>query len=509
MKSIISFFRKIQWKLTISYALVTAGTVMVLAAVMVGIALFVESRVTSRTFDSFYWSKTGFQDNIPYLLDDQDALQSWLDRVQAHGFLTKDFTSTTLRETLDYANTLIIKTSPIFVLDTDLNLIAASPNQEDSTIEDAFDVNSKAMQEILGQALEGHKIYDWQSIPKADGSFVAAFPLRKSDEEPIDAIVVYMIKPMAFATPTNLTLYTTFFGLTSMIMLIISFPVGALFGWLVSRGFSKRLTSLSFVTEEWRKGDFSKKVNDRSGDEIGELTRSLNNMAEQLQTYIQTKDELTRIEERNYLARELHDTVKQQTYAARMQLSAAKNLVTTNPDAAQEHIEAALQLNRETQQELKQIIEQLRPAALEGAGLVQAVITYLERWQEHTGIHADFRFSGEREIPLDVEQGLYRVIQEGLSNIARHAESDTVELSIRFEPQLITLTIEDHGRGFDPEEIPSGSMGLAGMRQRLQEINGRLMIESIPAVGTKLTVVVNLAQNDSRRLNDQKMERLA
>ncbi|HEY3476552.1 MAG TPA: hypothetical protein VGK56_18190, partial [Anaerolineales bacterium] len=101
------FFRQLQWKLTLSYAVVTAGTVIVLTLLFIGIAAYFETQNSSRTFDSFYWSKTGFQDNIPYLLDDPQALQEWLERVQQTGFVWEDFQSSTVRETLDYANTLV------------------------------------------------------------------------------------------------------------------------------------------------------------------------------------------------------------------------------------------------------------------------------------------------------------------------------------------------------------------------------------------------------------------
>ena len=95
-----------------------------------------------------------------------------------------------------------------------------------------------------------------------------------------------------------------------------------------------------------------------------------------------------------------------------MQLTAAKNLLVIQSQAAAEHIETALQLNRETQQELKLIIDELRPAALEGKGLAQALREYADRWQEHTGIQVETVISGERPLPLDVEQALYRVLQE-------------------------------------------------------------------------------------------------
>jgi NarL family two-component system sensor histidine kinase LiaS len=272
----------------------------------------------------------------------------------------------------------------------------------------------------------------------------------------------------------------------------VALPVGALFGWLVTRGLRKRLVNLSAASQAWSKGDFSVSPRDPSGDEIGELTRNLTGMAEQLQNLIHTNDELARMEERNRLARDLHDTVKQQTYAARMQLTAAKNLLGSDPSAAVGHLDTALQLNRETQQELKLIIDELRPAALQGKGLAQAVKEYAERWQEHTGIKVETVISGERSLPLEVEQVLYRVLQEALSNIARHAEADRVGISLNAGPEKVTLVIADNGRGFDVNEVSSSSYGLSGMTTRLSEIGGALHVDSTLSAGTTLTAEVIL-----------------
>jgi len=496
MKSIFSFFRRIQWKLTLSYAVVTVSTVIVLAALLVGIALYTESQVNTRVFDSFYWSKTAFQDNIPYLMDDPVALQDWLERVQSQGFAWTDFQSYTVRESLDYANTLRLGTQPIYVLDPKLNLIAAAPLDTPSTIGKPFKshtLNGFGMESILEAALVGDKNYTAQSYPLPDGTYMVAFPLRKTDDDPVIAIIIYTLKPVAFATPTNLSLYTTFFVVISIIMLAVALPVGAVFGWLASRGLRKRLGNLSVAAKAWSKGDFSAAPRDRSGDEIGELTRNLTGMAEQLQALLHTRDELVRVEERNRLARDLHDTVKQQTYAARMQLSAVKNLLESDPQAAGEHLESALQLNRETQQELKLIIDELRPAALAGKGLAQALQEYAVRWQEHTGIKVETAISGERSLSLDVEQALYRVLQESLSNVARHAEADTVGLSLSMAPEQVTLIVADNGRGFDLDAVSSNSLGLAGMQQRLSEVSGTLKVESTLAVGTTVTAEVKLS----------------
>ena len=490
-----NFFRRLQWKLTLSYAVVTAGTVIVLTMLLVGIAAYFEFQNNTRTYDSFYWSKTGFQDNIPYLLDEPQALQTWVERVQKEGFTWNDFQPYTVRETLDYANTLVTKSQPIYVLDPNLNLIAAAPLEDPSLIGKPFKPRSTvgfSMESILQAALVGDKNYTAQSTRSPDGTFVVAFPLRKSDFDPVAAIVIYYLKPVTFATPSNLYIYQTFFVVTMLSLFLVALPVGALFGWLVTRGLRKRLVNLSAASQAWSRGDFSVSPRDPSGDEIGELTRNLTGMAEQLQTLIHNKDELARLEERNRLARDLHDTVKQQTYAARMQLSAAKNLLETDTKTAAEHLESALQLNRETQQELKLIIEELRPAALQGKGLAYALKEYAERWQEHTGIRVQTSVSGERALPLEVEQALYRVLQESLSNIARHAEPDTVGLSLSMTPERVSLLIADNGRGFDMSVVHPSSYGLAGMRDRLAEVGGTLYIASTLAVGTTITAEVQL-----------------
>ncbi len=494
MKTIVSFFQRLQWKLTLSYALVTVGTVIVLAGLLVGIVIFLDSHAPSQ-FNSFYWSKTAFQDNVPYLMNNRPALQSWIERVQKQGFASADFQSYTVRESLDYANTLVKGTQPIYVLDRKLNLVAAAPLSDPSAIGKPFAArrpNGQGLESILEAAQKGNKDYQAQSLMLQDGNYIVAFPLRKTDNDPVVAYVIYTVRPISSPVPANMSLYAAFFWSIFFLMLLISVPVGALFGWLVSRGLRRRLTGLSAAAQSWSRGDFSVQPRDRSGDEVGILTRSLNTMADQLQGLLQTRDELARVEERNRLARDLHDTVKQQTYAARMQLSAARNMMQSDPSAAARHLESALQLNRETQQELRLIIEELRPAALEGKGLAEAVKEYAARWQQHTGIKVETLIKGEHAIPLDLEQALYRVLQEALSNVSRHAEADLVAITLSMTGDRLTLIVADNGRGFEPEAVAANSLGLSSMSQRLESIGGSLKIDSKLSIGTTVTAEVEL-----------------
>jgi len=494
MKNAPSFFHRLQWKLTLSYAIVTAGTVIVLAALLVASAIFIENQNADNVNSSYYWTKTGFQDNIPYLLDGPKALQEWLERVQSKGFNAADFKSYTSRETMSHASTLLTG-EPIFVLDPELNILAAAPLKDPNIIGKPYEKNAPRGYELMtifAATLQGDKNYIAQSLWHPNGSYLAAFPLRKTDDDPVAAIVVYQAMPFSTVVPANLQIYQAFFTVTTIAMFVVSLPVGAIFGWLASRGLRKRLANISVAAQAWSKGDFNVAPHDPSGDEIGELTRGLNRMAEKLQNLIHTNDELARMEERNRLARDLHDTVKQQTYATRMQLTAAKNLLAVDPTAATGHIDTALQLNRETQQELKLIIDELRPVALQGHGLAQALNEYAGRWQTHTGIKVEALISGERSLPLHVEQALYRVLQEALSNIARHAQADAVSINLSMSPEQVSLIVADNGRGFDQNAVSSNSYGLEGMKGRMEEVGGILKIESTLYEGTTIAAEVKL-----------------
>ncbi len=140
------------------------------------------------------------------------------------------------------------------------------------------------------------------------------------------------------------------------------------------------------------------------------------------------------------------------------------------------------------------IIDELRPAALEGKGLAQALKEYTARWQERTGIKVETVIDGEFSLPLEVEQALYRVLQESLSNVARHSAAETVKLDLNITPKTTTLIIADDGHGFEKDAISRHALGLAGMKQRLAEVGGALKVESTLAVGTTVTAEVKLIQ---------------
>ena len=177
-------------------------------------------------------------------------------------------------------------------------------------------------------------------------------------------------------------------ALTAIGLLLAVAPFGALFGLVMSRGLTRRLAALSAAADAWSEGNFQPCRPDTGADEISLLGRRLRRMAERIQTLLQSQQELAALEERNRLARELHDTVKQQSFATLMQVRAARNLLATEPAAAEQHLAEAEQLIKTSQKELGRLIAELRPAALEGQGLADALREYAATWAEHSHIPA-------------------------------------------------------------------------------------------------------------------------
>ncbi len=281
-------------------------------------------------------------------------------------------------------------------------------------------------------------------------------------------------------------------GITLMVgsgaaLTLATIPFGLLFGFITSRIlFTGRLQGLAFVAESYSHGDFSLKPADRSADELGQLGTKLLIMGEQLETLLETRQALASVEERNRLARDLHDTVKQQLFAMQMQLGAAQALLEYNPAAAGTHLQQADALSRQTQQELKTLIDELRPAALESRGLADSVRDYAKVWGDRTGIQVEVGISGERQIPLAQEQSLYRILQEALANVDKHSTASRVAVQLSYTKTSVALIIQDNGVGFDTT-VRSQGFGLQSMRQRAEEMGGILNLQSTPQ-GTMVEV---------------------
>ncbi len=197
-------------------------------------------------------------------------------------------------------------------------------------------------------------------------------------------------------------------------------------------------------------------------------------------------------EERRRLARELHDDTLQSLIALNQRAQLAR-LNVTEPSTAQSVTEIQA-LTEQTIADLRRVTRALRPIYLEDLGLVTALEMLAHEASQTMNVPVEFLRSGvERRLAPEVELALYRMAQEGLSNIARHAQASRVSLSITFTPEAVSIIISDNGRGFNVPETPAefapgGHFGLLGLYERAELIGAHLAIRSSPGQGTQLSI---------------------
>ncbi len=274
-----------------------------------------------------------------------------------------------------------------------------------------------------------------------------------------------------------------------LLFTIIIAIVGSIFGYFSSRSLVRRFNKIQAGPEAWQKGDFNFRIDGSAKDELGKLSRNLNNMAEEIQGLMQNRQELATLEERQRLARELHDSVKQQVFASGMQIATVK-LKTTPDSATLKHLDAAEALIHQAQEELTSLIHKLMPVALEGKGLVQAIKEYIETWQENEEISVGFQTKNALKISSEVEYALFRIVQEAFANIAKHAKATKVLIKLISDEDKLSLVIEDNGIGFNKSKKTKG-FGLLSMQDRLEPFAAKLIIDTRANLGTKLTIEIS------------------
>ena len=222
------------------------------------------------------------------------------------------------------------------------------------------------------------------------------------------------------------------------------------------------------------------------------LVEQLQESSERLQV-LSKKLVMVQEQERRNLARELHDEIGQALTSLRLNLDMILRMI---PDDCDGRGEIQLNLDRASQtttvllEKIREISLDLRPAILDDLGLVPALVAFFERFSTQTGIQVEFKHSQvERRFSDELETSIFRIIQEGLTNVARHAGSSQVEIRLWADAQHLRIQIEDNGLGFDPQKAlkSSRTSGLTGMRERAASCGGQIEFDSEPGKGTCLT----------------------
>jgi two-component system NarL family sensor kinase len=229
------------------------------------------------------------------------------------------------------------------------------------------------------------------------------------------------------------------------------------------------------------------------GDQIGLAMQRARLSAE----HTRAAARLATIEERNRLAREIHDTLAQGLAAITLQLETADALIAAKPERAQEAVRRALNLARSNLEEARRSVMDLRAAPLQKYSLPEALAALVQHGCDGAAVDMQYVFSPVNDfptMPTRVEASIYRIAQEALANACNHAQAQHIHLSLSAEHQTVRLVVLDDGRGFDPDKVAhftrEGHFGLAGMSERVKLLGGTICIQSEPGAGTEIAVQV-------------------
>ncbi len=207
--------------------------------------------------------------------------------------------------------------------------------------------------------------------------------------------------------------------------------------------------------------------------------------------------ELAVLDERNRMAREIHDTLAQGFTGIVLQLEAAEQSITDAPESVTAHIDRAKRLARESLTEARRSVWALRPATLEKRQLIDALRRETSLLSDETKVQATCHISGTaKHLPADVEDALLRICQEALTNIRRHSQSSQVEVQLTFTDHQVVLSVRDDGIGFDPTSVPGDSFGLIGIEERARQCRGHSYITSTQGEGTVVDIVIPLQRSE-------------
>src|SRR5215210_5350747 len=412
--------RRLRWKLTLSYTLVAAVTLLALELILAGaLAAFLNSSLLPRLVVQNF----------------RDEVAPRLDRPPPPPVSPSNYAA---------------DQGTLFVVDDRRRLLVSVPEMPGFPEGRRLDAGSiSGLKPLVNAAFDGEE-NSGQLSSNVEGQVVTVTPIEGKKGR-VAGVLVGTLRLPNLTAPLLITV-----GIGAIFLTIPAAFLGALFGFFTAWSLTRRIGRLVRAARSWSRGDFSVTTKDRSRDELGQLSRELNNMAAELENLLQTRGELATLEARNRFARDLHDSVKQQVFATSLQIAAARALIEKDVGSAESHLSQADELVRQAQKELNVLIQ------------------------------ADFRVQGERRVPLEVEQALFRVAQEALANVARHSGAGHAEVDLIYAEDTVTLRVADDGRGFDTSRNPGGGFGLQSMRERLVRLGGHLNVESAPGKGTRV-----------------------
>ncbi|MFQ3568365.1 MAG: HAMP domain-containing protein [Aggregatilineales bacterium] len=297
--------------------------------------------------------------------------------------------------------------------------------------------------------------------------------------------------------------------LITVLVSAIGISAATLLTWVLTRP----ILALVQAAKAVERGDFSQQIPRWADDEIGQLADAFNAMSralargeaerierEQLRAQYVSGVIAAQEDERKRIARELHDSTSQSLTSLMIGLRTLSDLCPL-PELRQ-RVEELRAVAGITLNDVHTLALQLRPSVLDDLGLPEALKRHIDDCRRRYPLNIDLAVTGldDRRLPSEIETALYRITQEALTNVIRHAQATTASIFIERREDRVLAIIDDDGKGFDPVAIShdDGHLGLYGIRERAELLSGQLVIESQPGIGTSLYVEIPLAQTAMR-----------
>lgn len=290
----------------------------------------------------------------------------------------------------------------------------------------------------------------------------------------------------------------------------IALVAGAVFGSWQSGRTSRRLRQLEDAMLHLEKGHYSLNMEPMGEDEIGRLagrlaliSRKWEDQVTSLQRLSNNNAELASqarftaiIEERQRLARELHDAVSQQLFAISMTATALSRTLEKDPEKAKHQIALVEEMASVAQSEMRALLLHLRPVHLEGKRLTDGLRDLVRELEAKVQIQIVTDFDEEISLSKGIENHLFRIAQEALSNTLRHAKASKLMLTLKKIGETVFMTIRDNGVGFDVHMQKQASYGLKTMQERVNELGGSLAVVSAPGKGTRIDIRIPILDKE-------------
>ena len=292
----------------------------------------------------------------------------------------------------------------------------------------------------------------------------------------------------------------------SLMIMATVVVIGAAYGYWYSNRITRRLEPIMETMLLLEKGNFTRTGLQLGEDEIGRLGGAAGARDQKWEEQVTSLQRLSNdnaklaekakfsavIEERQRLARELHDAVSQQLFAISMTATAVGRTLEKDFDKAQRQINLIEEMASVAQSEMRALLLHLRPVHLEGKRLSEGLVGLLNELKAKVPMDITWEMDHEIRLPMGIEDHLFRIVQEALSNALRHSKATKLEVKLQLRQDGIRLSIRDNGVGFNLDEQKHTSYGIVSMKERVNEIGGSLNIITAPDRGTRIEIRVSI-----------------